>query len=74
MIDDKFRVKISDIPGKCWFNFYMYCKKMSIERNKILPSTIRHELKPYAKYIDTIDPYVRWNHEKYYILFIVRWS
>jgi len=59
-----------------WENFLHYCNDISQWNNWDLLTVIENELKPNGKYINNqlLGDYLCWDNEKYYTLFVLRWS
>lgn len=78
---NKFCVKLNDISWQqiwpTYFdNFFNYCLDKASENKWHVDTVINYELKPYGKLIKTSTQgwYLRWEHEKYHNIFVLKWS
>lgn len=80
-MSDKFIVQVGTPWKEPWAeyfqNFYHYCQEIAIKNDWVLDTVLNYELKPLGGRLiktKTQGWYLRWDSEKQYTMFLLRWS
>ena len=73
-MNKKYIVSLYYMPDY-WENFLHHCNDIAQLNDWNVKTVINNQLKPYGKYIESnlLGNYLRWDDEKYHILFLLRW-
>ena len=77
---DKFCVDVGTPWKEPWANyfenFYHHCQDIAIKNNWAIDTVVNYELKPHGRLIKTKTQgwYLRWDHPKHHVEFLLRWS
>lgn len=78
-MDDKFIFELDPYFAdyNWWWNFKKYCNKIASENGWQSFTVINYELRPYGGRLitpKTYDPYLRFDSEAGFTMFVLRWS
>lgn len=75
-MDEKFCVNL-DVHWPNYFrNFVNHCNDIAHKNGWLVDTVVNNQLKPHGRLIKprTYNWYLRWDHEKYHNLFVLKWS